>query len=425
MRNFISDSIGQYRGLSRSVYVFFFGRIVTTMGGLIWPLLTLIMSEKMGYSPATIAMISGAVALVFLPAQFIGGKLADHFDRKKIIIIFDSISVFFFFVCAFIEPNHWMLIFFSLAGMFATMEGPAYDSLIADSTKPAEREKVYSLNYLGHNLGFTVGIAIAGMLFHNYLHLAFIFDGITTMISTIMIVTMVKTLHVEDLEDHERNDYEDEAEHSESPWTILKQRKSVLTMVVVFLIVSMVYNQWTFALPLYLAKVFGEAGGPQMYGWLGSFNGIIVIVFTAVLTNALKKTTELSKMIFGVFLYGVSYILILTSNMAWLFFAMMFVFTVGEIVNSIGSSPFVSRRVPSTHRGRINSYIGIAYMFGSFIGQLVSGFIIEYVSFEAAFITMAILAFIATAIMVVNQQVDKKIFPKLYNSDAEAANDAA
>lgn len=65
------------------MYVFFFARIVTNMGGFIWPLLTLILSRKMGYSASAIAIISGVVGLIFIPAQIIGGKLADKFNRKK------------------------------------------------------------------------------------------------------------------------------------------------------------------------------------------------------------------------------------------------------------------------------------------------------------------------------------------------------
>ena len=42
------------------------------------------------------------------------------------------------------------------------MEGPAFKALIAESTLPAEREKVFSLAYLGFNLGFAFGAAMVG-----------------------------------------------------------------------------------------------------------------------------------------------------------------------------------------------------------------------------------------------------------------------
>ncbi|TJX52361.1 MFS transporter, partial [Soehngenia saccharolytica] len=39
--------IQQYKNLSKEIYVLFFGRVVTSMGSLIWPLLTLILKNKL------------------------------------------------------------------------------------------------------------------------------------------------------------------------------------------------------------------------------------------------------------------------------------------------------------------------------------------------------------------------------------------
>ncbi len=200
----IVNSISQYLGLSKSVYVIFFARIITNMGAFIWPLLTFILTRKMGYSPLTISYIFLVIGIIFLPATILGGILADKFNRKKIIIIFDLSSIFFFMACAFIEPGVLMLVFFALAGLFASMEGPAFEALIADATKPKERDKVYSLTYLGHNFGFIVGAAIGGLLFENYLSLAFIIDGLTTLTSTILIILFVTVLNTDDLKEEEK-----------------------------------------------------------------------------------------------------------------------------------------------------------------------------------------------------------------------------
>ncbi|QIB27891.1 MFS transporter [Caloranaerobacter azorensis] len=153
----LSNIFSQYSGLSKSAYVIFFAKMITNMGAFIWPLLTLILKRKIGYSASTIAIISLVIGIIYLPATVLGGKLADKYDRKKIIIIFDSISVIFFISCAFVKPSNLMTALFVIAGLFATMEGPAFEALIADATKPQERDKAYSLSYLGHNLGFIIG----------------------------------------------------------------------------------------------------------------------------------------------------------------------------------------------------------------------------------------------------------------------------
>ena len=38
----------QYKGLKKENYILFFGRIVTNMGAMIWPLFTMILNKKLG-----------------------------------------------------------------------------------------------------------------------------------------------------------------------------------------------------------------------------------------------------------------------------------------------------------------------------------------------------------------------------------------
>ena len=408
----------QYKGLSRSAYVIFIGRVVTNMGAFIWPLLTLILARKIGYSASEIAFLSVMIGLLFLPANVIGGKLADKYSRKKIIIIFDIISVAFFMACAAVEPGNLMTFLFVMAGLFANMEHPAFEALIAESTKPQEREKVYSLSYLGHNLGFMFGAAIGGLLFENYLSLAFILDGLTTISSTILIVLFVKVINVAELEETERNEYEDHAEEGITTFQVLKERKSLLIQIVVALFASFVYDQWSFVLPLYMTKIFTAEAGTY-FGLLSSFNGFVVIAFTPVMTRVLVHWRELRKVMLGLAMFSGSYLLLMGTQAYWIFFVMMFVFTLGEIINMLGNAPFISRRAPASHRGRVNSYRNIAYFVGGVGGRVVMGQLIDRFSFSAAFSFLSLVGLGGVLLVAYNYRLDQKVFPKLYQIPTE------
>ena len=54
----------QYKHLGKEIYILFWGRIVTSMGSLIWPLLTLILENKLGYDATLIAGISFAMSIL-------------------------------------------------------------------------------------------------------------------------------------------------------------------------------------------------------------------------------------------------------------------------------------------------------------------------------------------------------------------------
>ena len=74
--------LNQYKNLRKEIYILFFGRIVTSMGSLVWPIMTLILKNKLGYNATTIATITMAMSILQFPMMLLGGKLADTVNRK-------------------------------------------------------------------------------------------------------------------------------------------------------------------------------------------------------------------------------------------------------------------------------------------------------------------------------------------------------
>ena len=85
MKKIFDKMFGQYRGLRRELYVLFWGKAATNMGAMIWPMLTLILSNKLGMDAGEIAKITISMGIVQFPVNLIGGKLADHCNKKKLI----------------------------------------------------------------------------------------------------------------------------------------------------------------------------------------------------------------------------------------------------------------------------------------------------------------------------------------------------
>lgn len=414
LRQKIASILNQYRGLSKSAYVLFFARLVTSMGAFIFPMLTLILTVKLGYSMLYAGSLMAIVSILMLVGNLIGGKIADKFNRKKLIIVLDILSVLFFFACAIVQPHQIMIYFLVASGFFATMEGPAFEALIAESTLPAEREKVFSLAYLGFNLGFAFGAAMAGLLFTNYLSIAFLIDGLTTITSTFMIIFLVKVYKHDEIKEEDKNEYEDNIDEKQSIFQILKERKSVIYFILISSIGAFIYTQWTFAIPAYVIHIFGEDLGAMYYGFISSVNGIAVIIFTPIITYVLRKKFELQKMAIGALLFGLSFLIIFRVNVLYVFFIFILVFTLAEVINTVGSAPYMSRRVPGSHRGRLSSIGFLGYFVGGNLSMVLCGLIIDKLGYDYVLGLLFILGVIQAILILRNYKVDKKIFPKLY-----------
>lgn len=344
----------QYRGLKKEVYVLFYGRIVTNMGAVIWPMMTLILSNKLGMKASDIASLLLVMGCIQLPFSLLGGKVADSFNKKYCIIVCDLVTVACYMICAFIPLSMTSVALFFVAGVFAALEHPAYNALLADLTNANERERAYSLSYLGSNLGLVLAPTIGGFLFEHYLNLAFMITSIATLSSTILIFFFVKQLKREIDHSVEVNVYEATSE-AHSLWKELFHQPCVLFYIFTMGFMTLIYSQFNFLMPLNMEMNFGVEGA-KYFGMLTSINAIVVIFGTPILTKCCDRVQDTRKMIIGVsfIVFGLMMYIFVQGVFAWYILSMI-IFTIGEVLNTLGMSPYISKRVPSTHRGRFCS----------------------------------------------------------------------
>lgn len=73
----------QYAGLKKEIYILFVGKLVTAMGAFVWPMMTFLLTTKLGLSDGTAAMLIATAGAVSLPAALLGESLQTGFQGKK------------------------------------------------------------------------------------------------------------------------------------------------------------------------------------------------------------------------------------------------------------------------------------------------------------------------------------------------------
>ena len=407
--------IQQYKNLSKEIYVLFFGRIVTSMGSLIWPLLTLILKNKLGYNATTIATLTMAMSILQFPMLLLGGKLADTLNRKKLIIVCDLVTVLPYIICGLLPLSNYSIALFYIAGVFATIEGPSYDALVADLSDSESREKAYSLQYLGMNLGLVLSPTIGGLLFENYLWLAFILTGLATLSSTILIILFIKRLSVEK---GNVSAYEEKREN-ESVFRILRERKTLILYALVCGFGGIVYAQFNYLLPLNMETLYG-AKGATIFGMLTSTNAIVVIIATPLITTFLSRLMDVRKILIGeslivLGLFGYRFV----QGAMVPYFILMILFTIGEVFNTLGHQPYMTRRIPSTHWGRVNSFVNTVNGLFAGVGNIFIGKIVDVKGYDMAWLAVGVLGAVAIILVVMLNLVDKRQFGLLYGGKTQ------
>ena len=403
----------QYRGLRKELYILFIGRIMTNMGAMIWPMFTLILNQKLGMNATTIAACVIIFGMVNLPVSLIGGKLADKLNKKNIIVVCDLVSIASFIYCAIVPVTIASIAIFALASLFQTIEWPSYDALVADFSTSKDRERAYSLSYLGTNLGLVLSPTIAGILFNNHLNLAFLINGISIALSTALIFFKIKDVHRE-TDESEASGYEAELDSKVSAFSLIGRNRVILLFILASALANGVYAMYGYLMPLDMGNTYAEQGS-VLFGSMSSVNCIVVVTCTALITKVFRKIRECGKMLIGEGLIITGYLLLLLFiRQPWMCFVAITIFTFGEIFNTLSSSPFLTRRIPASHRGRILSVMNVVCGISSSGIQLLIGSLYNRSGSSAAWTTIIAIGLAEMLIISIMAGFDRKDYPDLY-----------
>ncbi len=400
---------GMYAGLRREIYILCFGRFVTAMGSLIWPMLTLILKSKLGFNAEQVAFWFLLFGVIDIPFKLLGGKLTDRFNKRDTILVCDLISVAMYVTTAFLPLSMGSLIVYFIGSAFQHMEWPAYDSMIAEMTSDDDRQKAYSLQYLASNLGVVFAPTLGGLLFNNYLWLSFLICGLAVLSSTILIFLFIpKTFK----KARTTNAYEDNEEGN--VFQMLMGRKILLAYIVVGCIAHMIYAQFNYLLPIQMDEMFLE-NGAKFFGIMTSVNGAVVIIFTPLLTQLTLKWNDLKRVRWGIIIQSLTICMnYFYHDELFFYITTMVAFTIGEVLHTLGNSPYMSKRIPSSHRGRFVSINNLFVNFSSKLGNMVVGKIIVMYTFREGWILVAAIAAVLIMGLGFLSKQDKKRFGLLY-----------
>ena len=201
------------------------------------------------------------------------------------------------------------------------------------------RDRAYSLNYLGANLGLVLAPILGGFLFENHLNLAFLISSLATFSSTILIFLFIKDVRPV-RETGGGAQYEEGS--NKSLWGILGEKKLLIAFLLCGGVAQLVYSQFNFLLPLNLEQLYGAAGA-KWFGMLTSVNAAVVIVGTPLITRWFSALRDVGKIIVGEALIAAGFAMyIFIQGVLPLYFLSMVIFTVGEVFTTLGKQPYAT-----------------------------------------------------------------------------------
>ncbi len=366
--------------------------MVNSIGAFVHPLLTMILTTKLGMKSDEAGMLMTILLLTQMPISILGGKLADRFGRRKLIIVFQFMGAVMYLACGVVPISNSSVYLMMAASYFYSLTYPAMDAVTMDLTNADQRKEAYALLYMGMNLGFMIGPTVGGLLLENHLPLLFIGDGLTTVLSTVLFMKYIRETLPKKGES-ERPVLEKYVD--QSVLKVLWNRKIIIVFALIMMVVQFTYSQWGFALPLQMKELFENSSAN--YGLLASFNGLLVIILTPLVTPFIRRTRALTGTLAGALMYAAALGMLIVVKELYLFYISMFIFTLGEVVMTIDTGVFVAGMLPSSHRGRIDSIYSSIVSIGRVMSPMVIGRVIASSSLSMAWVVISAAAVFGSA----------------------------
>ncbi len=395
--------INQFRGLPRQVYCICLARMIIGIGSMIFMFFSLLMTRILGFTEFQAGLAFLFMALSNVAGAIAGGKLADHFGRKRIYMICITITSALYALTATVAGTRGMLPYIFLTSIIGSAAYPILSAMVADSAPESQRTECFSLLYLAQNLGFAFGPSIGGLLFYDHMSMLFLIQAGIFMAGGLFLqftTTDVYSLGV-GKEFGIAPQTVDVTLPGKTPrentFRMLFERKPLFAFIFSLIFLTMCYQMIGFMLPLQMSDIFGMQAGSRYSGFIWTTNALCVVAGTPLLISYTKRHHQLRTTALATVLYCVGFGLYAFVNALPLYYMAVAIWTAGEIMISTGAGVFIAANAPATHRARFQSLYDMARSLGRGFGPPLFGLMLYRLNYRQAWLVDGLVCLVVGA----------------------------
>ena len=403
--------ISQYKGLPKQVYIICCARIITAMGAFIFSFTTLLMTGILGMSEIAAGYMSVASSITSLSGAVICGRLADRYDRKRVLLMIFAVNTVNLFIGGMVVFRRLVLANILIQSFCFSGFIPVLAAMISDVTVETNRKESFSLLFLCINIGYSMGQVIAGQLFYNYTRWIFWGQGLAFLISGSVILFFLKDMPtIADIKHAQAMQKTSEplpVYHASSVKNgsfikaFLKDHVLVIFLLAIVL-VQYSHAQISYLMPLQLSSLFGLEASAKWNSYMWFTNGVCCIVLTPILLNLTKRFSQVVNVAIAAITYvigmGGFYFLRSEQNL-WIILVFTVVWTAGEVLVSTGTGVFIADRAAPQYRASYQSLYSLSSDFGRCLGPLTMGYILLVCNYAQGWIVTAAVSLVAVVIL--------------------------
>lgn len=346
------------RAMPPAAWVLFAGTFVNRLGTFVWPFMILYLTQ-LGYTAPQAGLALAMYGLGGIGSQLIGGWLTDRIGRRNTIAFSMLTAAALTLVLWQADGLAVIYTVMFLLALVAEIHRPAASALIADVVPSERRVTAFAMFRLAINIGWALGLALGGLLADRSFSFLFVGDALTS--ATFGAISLAALPH------GTRTSRGEDRLLGGATRSILADRGFILFLGSV-LIGSAIYMQNVSTFPLHIRA---DGFSNTVYGILQGLNGAFVVLLELPISAVTQRRSRTSMVALGGLLIGLAFASLMFAHTIPALVAMVFVWTLGEMVSSPPASAFVADRSLEHTRGRYQAALGAMFALGAVIGPLL------------------------------------------------------
>jgi MFS family permease len=363
LRAALHDAVG---GLPRAYWAIWAGLLVNRVGSFVVPFLSLSLTQRRGFSVAEAGGLVSLWGLGAVGAGPVAGVVADRLGRRVALLVSLLGGATLTIALGLVHSPVLVAPLVLGVGFIGEIYRPASHAVISDVVPPADRVRAFGLLYWAVNLGWAIGVVLAGLLAAVSYLLLFVGDGLTTLAFAWVVWRFVPET---------RPVTRPEGVREVLAGLVFPLRDRVfLPLLALHLVFATVFFQFQLALPVDMAD---HGVSPTAFGFLLALNGIIIVVVQPFANRWIAARRPARVMAAGCALVGVGFGMnALHQGVGWYALAIA-VWTLGEIAYLPVVSTLPAELAPEALRGRYQGAYSLSWSLAAFAAPLLGAWGLE------------------------------------------------
>lgn len=366
-------------------------KIMHSSGAIIALYANIIIKSSELKSNFWVGSYAAVLSVLYAIMMIIGGRLADKYSGKKVLLFVECISVCCILLYMAFDKTRYLPLCFAIVSSLYNLSTPVLTlSMLKQQSNvnsASDSNSIFSILLITSNIGIAIWSFVISKLPN--------IKGMLWILLAVNIVIALTSFGLPDVDKTSEKEEEKNEKESNSIWNAVKwmviNGRFLLAFTLLMITFSINLSHLNVSISIFVDDTFREKGN-KYFSYIIIENAMILIFFTWIIHRLTRRFKEVFRLVIASIMYMITFGIFIFSRSLTTVCVAIFFFSCGEIISNTTGNTFVLERTPKEYTATFNSLYNVLSGSGTVIGPLISTILLEKNGINAVWLFSIILS---------------------------------